>query len=51
MLMTLGSGLIVFIDVSDMIYKTTSVSKGVLRAVAFASSSASVFFFCVYTLR
>jgi hypothetical protein len=44
-LMTLGSGSIVFIDASGMICRKTSVGKGVLRAAAFASSSASVFLF------
>jgi hypothetical protein len=45
MLITLGSGLIVFINASDMVYDNTSAGKGVLRAAAFASSSASEFLF------
>jgi hypothetical protein len=40
MLITLGSGSIVFIDASAMICRKTSTDKGVLWAVAFASSSA-----------
>jgi hypothetical protein len=38
MLMTLGSGSIVFIDASDMTCRKMSVGKGVLRTAAFASS-------------
>jgi hypothetical protein len=45
MLITLGSDSIIFIDASDMIYWNTSAGRGVLRATAFASSSASVFLF------
>jgi hypothetical protein len=45
MLITLVSGSIVFIDASDMVYRNTSVGRVVLQAVAFVSSSASVFLF------
>jgi hypothetical protein len=45
MLITLGSGSTVFIDVSNMIYWNTSAGSGVLRATAFAGSSASAFLF------
>jgi hypothetical protein len=43
--MTMGSGSIVFVDASDIICKKMSAGKGVLRAAAFASSSASAFLF------
>jgi hypothetical protein len=45
MLITLGFGLIVFINASDMVYRNTSASRGVLQATAFASSSALTFLF------
>jgi hypothetical protein len=45
MLMTLGSGSIVFIDASDMICRKMSAGKGVLRVAFFAGSSASIFLF------
>jgi hypothetical protein len=45
MLITLGSGSTFFIDASDMICRNTSADSGVLRAAAFASSSASTFLF------
>jgi hypothetical protein len=45
MLMTLGSGSIVFIDASVMVCKNTSTSRGLLWAAAFASSSALEFLF------
>jgi hypothetical protein len=45
MLMTLGSGSIIFIDALDMICRKMLAGKGVLLAAAFASSSASVFLF------
>jgi hypothetical protein len=45
MLITLGSGSIVFIDASDMVCENTSAGKGLLRAAAFASSSALEFLF------
>jgi hypothetical protein len=45
MLMTLGSGSIVFIDASDMICRKMSAGKGVLRAAAFAGILVSVYIF------
>jgi hypothetical protein len=45
MLMTHGSGSIVFIDAFDMICRKMLAGKGVLLAAAFASSSASIFLF------
>jgi hypothetical protein len=45
MLITLGSGSIVFIDASDMVYENTSAGKGLLRVAAFLSSLASGFLF------
>jgi hypothetical protein len=45
MSITLGSDLIVFIDASGMVCENTSAGKGLLRATAFACSSASEFLF------
>jgi hypothetical protein len=45
MLITLGFGSNIFIDASDMVCRNASASRGVLRAAAFASSSASMFLF------
>jgi hypothetical protein len=42
-LISLGFSLTVFTKASSITWKNTSVGKGVLRAVAFASSSASTF--------
>jgi hypothetical protein len=51
MLITMGSGSIVFIDASDMICENTSAGKGLLRAAAFVSSSASeLFFLSMYSM-
>jgi hypothetical protein len=44
-LITLGSGSIVFIDAFDMIYENMFAGKGVLRAAAFTSSLALAFLF------
>jgi hypothetical protein len=45
MLITLGSGSIVFIDASDMVYRNMSTGRVVFRAAAFVRSSASMFLF------
>jgi hypothetical protein len=45
MLITLGSGSIVFIDASDMFCENTLAGKGLLWATAIVSSSALEFLF------
>jgi hypothetical protein len=45
MLMTLGSGSIVFIDASIMVCKNTLAGRGLLRADAFVSLSSLEFLF------
>jgi hypothetical protein len=42
-LISLGFSLTVFTEASSITWKNTSVGKGVLRAVAFASSSVLTF--------